>query len=79
MSTRDHFCFEWTIYDNIDGPEGPFIFGLARPLMYPDQKFHDSAKETKNKILGPLKIVALRYVINNDLIATFGMQFQYVG
>ena len=42
----DHLCFDWTTYDNINGPGGPFMFdiiGPAGPLMYPDQIFRDSS------------------------------------
>ena len=40
----DHLCFDRTIYDNINGSGGPFMFdiiGPAGPLVYPDQIFRD--------------------------------------
>ena len=36
----DHLCFRQSTYDNINGLGGTIyvlIFGLAGPLMYPDQ------------------------------------------
>ena len=44
FSHPDHLCFDWTTYDNINGPGGPFMFdiiGPAGPLMYPDQISRD--------------------------------------